>query len=164
MWLAHEHLCYLTRPHLVGHVGESRSDRVCPCSGGSRQWPASSSLKGLSPKVLTLFGGSLPGARGALLKGNADGARGIFGTAGRMWASVLRLGPPKKRPCASLVRLMERITNIGSLLSLKYQVKTELCNNDFWDIFSAYQLVWGYFHANMSGNFIHCTFISILFV
>ena len=29
-------------------------------------------------------------------KGNADGDRGIFETAGRVWASVLRSNPPKK--------------------------------------------------------------------
>ena len=28
------------------------------------------------------------------IKGNADGARGIFGTAGRVWATALRPDPP----------------------------------------------------------------------
>ena len=29
-------LCYLTRPHLVGRVGGSRSNWMCPCSDGGR--------------------------------------------------------------------------------------------------------------------------------
>ena len=34
--------------------------------------------------------GSWPGAWGAPNKGNADGAVGIFGNAGRVWATALR--------------------------------------------------------------------------
>ena len=36
----------------------------------------------------------LPGAWGAPNKRNADGAEGIFGNAGRVWAAALRLDPP----------------------------------------------------------------------
>ena len=36
-------------------------------------------------------------------KGNTDGARGIFETAGCVWALARRPDPPKKRPCATLV-------------------------------------------------------------
>ena len=48
------------------------------------------------PQDLTPFGGLSPGVWGAPDKGNADGAVGIFGNAGREWAPVLRLDPPKK--------------------------------------------------------------------
>ena len=41
-------------------------------------------------------GGLLPGARGALNKGNADEALVIFGHAGRVWAPALRPDLPKK--------------------------------------------------------------------
>ena len=41
-------------------------------------------------------GGSSPGAWGDPNKGNADGAVGIFGNAGRLWAPALRSDPPKK--------------------------------------------------------------------
>ena len=38
--------------------------------------------------------GLLTGTWGAPLQGNADGARGIFGDAGRIWATGLRSDPP----------------------------------------------------------------------
>ena len=44
-------------------------------------------------------------------EGNADRHRGIFGVAGRVWATVLRPNPPYKRPYATLVRLVGRRTN-----------------------------------------------------
>ena len=37
-----------------------------------------------------------PSSWDAPLKGNADGARGIFGNAGRVWVTALRLDPPSK--------------------------------------------------------------------
>ena len=37
---------------------------------------------------------------------NADEAQGIFGTTGRMWATVLRLVPTIKRPCAVFERTL----------------------------------------------------------
>ena len=43
--------------------------------------------------------GLLHGARGALNKGNADGAVGIFGYTRRVRAPVLRSDPPKKALC-----------------------------------------------------------------
>ena len=58
-------------------------------SGGRtpRLWPSSEGL-GLSP-----------GAWGAPFKGNADGVRSIFGNAGRVWATALRLAHQKKGLC-----------------------------------------------------------------
>ena len=38
--------------------------------------------------------GLLPDAWGTPNKGNADGAEGFFGNAGRVWASALRPYPP----------------------------------------------------------------------
>ena len=43
--------------------------------------------------------------------GNADGAVGIFGNSGRVWATALRPVPPKKRSCAILARKVGRSTN-----------------------------------------------------
>ena len=40
--------------------------------------------------------GLLPGVWDAPIKGNADGAEGIFSNAGRVWAAALRLDPPLK--------------------------------------------------------------------
>ena len=48
----------------------------------------------------------IPLQRGWSNRLNADGTQGIFGTAGRMWVSLLCLDPPKKRPCAILVHLV----------------------------------------------------------
>ena len=68
---------------------EVRLDRHRRASGGrfSRLWP---SLEGLD---------SSPGAWGAHFYGKADGARNTFGAAGRVWATALRLDPPKKALC-----------------------------------------------------------------
>ena len=67
------------------------------------------------------------GAWGESFKENADGARGIFGTARRVWATALRLDPPKKWPCATLVRLVGRITNTSSnpVLAEVYSVTSD---------------------------------------
>ena len=43
--------------------------------------------------------GLLPDAWGASNNGNADGAVGIFGNAGRVWATALCMDPPKKVLC-----------------------------------------------------------------
>ena len=51
---------------------------------------SSSGLRGAIPQVFTSFGGLLPGAWGTPNKGNPDGAEGIFGLAGRVWASALQ--------------------------------------------------------------------------
>ena len=76
---------------------ESRD--VCP----ARIWPSVSryfeisfGLRGPSPQIYTPSGGlgSSPGAWGAPNKGNADGAVGIFGNTGRVWATTLRTNPP----------------------------------------------------------------------
>ena len=50
------------------------------------------------PRLLLPSGrfGLSPGAWGAPNKGNADGAVGIFGNSGRVWATALRPDPPKK--------------------------------------------------------------------
>ena len=55
--------------------------------------------------------GLIARAWGAPNKGNADGAKGIFGNSGRVWAMALCPVPPKKRPCAILSRKVGRATN-----------------------------------------------------
>ena len=52
--------------------------------------------------ILTLVGRRIN--NGAPKKGNGDEAEGIFGLAGRVWASALRPDPPQKWPCATFVR------------------------------------------------------------
>ena len=91
------------------------SGRVCLGAWG---FPTASG--GLSPRLLLPSGrfGLSPGAWGALNKGNADGAVGIFGNSGRVWATALRPVPPKKRPCAILSRKVGRPTNIPVLIIL----------------------------------------------
>ena len=62
----------------------------------------SSSLRGPSPKTLTLLGKGLglsPGAWGVPFLGNANGNRGIFEAARRVWGMALRLDLPKKALC-----------------------------------------------------------------
>ena len=39
---------------------------------------------------------------GASISRNADGTQGIFGAAGRVWATVLRTAPTLKSACATL--------------------------------------------------------------
>ena len=57
-------------------------------------------LRGPSLQAFTPFGrGSSPGAWDTYNKGNANGAVGIFGNAGRVWATALRSDPPKKALC-----------------------------------------------------------------
>ena len=84
------------------------SGRVCLGA-----WGFSYGLRGPSPRLLLPSGrfGLSPGAWGAPNKGNADGAVGIFGNSGRVWATALRPVPPKKRPCAILARKVGRSTN-----------------------------------------------------
>ena len=56
----------------------------------------SSGLRGPSPQANTPFGGVgfIAWRLRRPKKGNADGAEGIFGLTGRVWASTLRPGPP----------------------------------------------------------------------
>ena len=84
------------------------SGRVCL---GSWRFPSASG--GCPPQAFTPFGevGLLPGAPH---KRNADGAKGIFGHAGRTWAPALHPNPPKKRPCAILVQLVGRRTDTAA--------------------------------------------------
>ena len=65
-----------------------------------------SGLRGMSPQALTFLGGVrfITWRLKCPKKGNADGAWGIFGTAGCVWDSALWPDPPKKRSCATLVR------------------------------------------------------------
>ena len=55
---------------------------------------SSSGLKGPSPQAFTTFGGGIAWRLRRPKKGNDDGAEGIFGFAGRVWASALRPDPP----------------------------------------------------------------------
>ena len=76
--------------------------RICP--GESRQLEISSSLRRLSPRLLSPFGGVgfIAWHWGTPNKVNADEAKGIFGHAGRVWALALRPDPPKKGPVPHL--------------------------------------------------------------
>ena len=68
----------------------------------------------LEPQVLTLLAG---------VRSIAWSLRHPFqGNVRRVWASVLRPVPPKKRPCAPLIRLMERLTNT-SLISHFFELR-----------------------------------------
>ena len=49
-----------------------------------------------------------------LFLGNADRALDIFVLVKRVWVTSLRLEPPKTRPCATIVRLMECTTNTNA--------------------------------------------------
>ena len=92
------------------------SGRVCLGAWGV--FPTASG--GLPPRLLLPSGrfGLSPGAWGAPNKGNADGAVGIFGNSGRVWATALRPVPPKNRPCAILARKVGRTTNTLTMLAL----------------------------------------------
>ena len=83
------HLRVESTPASVGRVWLGRG------SGGVLAFwlNISSGLRGgASPQAFTpLWGvGLLPGAWGAPIKGNPDGAERIFGNAGRVWAAALR--------------------------------------------------------------------------
>ena len=67
--------------------------------------------QGAFPPRLLLPSGRFGLSPGAPNKGNADGAVGIFGNSGCVWATALRLVPPKKKPCAILARKVGRSTN-----------------------------------------------------
>ena len=82
---------------------------------------------GLPPRLSLPSGrlGSSPGAWVAPNKGNAEGAVGIFGNSGRVWATALRPVPPKKRPCAILARKVGRSTNTSTLQARHVRVRFE---------------------------------------
>ena len=88
------------------------------CRGAPR--PASSNLWRPSIQVLPLLGGArfIACAWGAHFQGNTDGARGIFVLNRRVWATAVRLDPPKIRACATLVRSVGR-TQIPSRVYAK---------------------------------------------
>ena len=84
-----------------------------PCLTRARIWPSTGLLthhflrpQGAIPRAFTTLRGLglLPGAWGTPNKENANGAKGIFGNAGCVWAAALRPDPPLKRPCAILVQ------------------------------------------------------------
>ena len=72
-------------------MGRTLVGRACLERGSGRVWACwleiSSGVRGPSHQAFTPFGelGLFPGAWGAPNKGNADGAEGIFGDAGRVW-------------------------------------------------------------------------------
>ena len=76
--------------HSAGRNAMGGSGRMCLVTG------CTSGLRGPSPQALTLFGrvGFIARRLSAPFKGNADGVRGIFGNAGREWATALCLAPP----------------------------------------------------------------------
>ena len=102
----------------------------------SRYLEISFGLRGPSPQAFTTFQGlgSSPGAWGAPNKGNIDGAVGIFGNAGRVWAPALRLDPLKKGLVPHLpVRWGEQLIpqiNIGVIRTVR-DFLPFLCNPIF---------------------------------
>ena len=80
-------------------------------------------LGAFPPGFYPLRGGSSPGAWGAPTKGNADGAVGIFGNTGRVWATALRSDPPKKALCLTcpLGGACNKYRSLGSVLASRYQ-------------------------------------------
>ena len=85
--------CDLSSPvlglHSVGRLTSGRFCRVCLGTGDFLR-PQGAIPPGLYP----LCGGFIAWRLRRPKKGNADGAEGIFGLAGRVWASALRPGPP----------------------------------------------------------------------
>ena len=106
----------------------------------------SSSHTGSYPQALTLFGRDRFIAlrlRHTFLD-YANRARGIFGTARHVWGTVLRLNPPLKRPGATLVRLVGRMTDISMQimhllkLLLKSRVNLEWLYRELFMLISWY--------------------------
>ena len=89
--------------------------------------------------------GLSPGAWGTPNKGNADGAIGIFGNTGRVWATALRLVPPKKRPCAIVARKVGRAINTQSR-SFWWQIDFELDLSRCWVVLWL-AVLWDAVHA-----------------
>ena len=99
----------LTKLDLCPVVGRSRLTVVANCtvcSGVFHHWIHHLWPKGAAPQALTLFGGVGFIARRLRRpeKGNADGVRGIFGTAYRVGLRPCDRTHLKKRPCAIFVR------------------------------------------------------------
>ena len=103
---------YLTPTHtlLLQNVslceGEDRESRSVPSRSEDARRRTGSFWAPALKRIATRFRcamnwslGSSPGTWGAPNKGNADGAVGIFGNFGRVWATALRPDPPKKALC-----------------------------------------------------------------
>ena len=86
----------VTYIYMSMYVGVRLSVCMGECVSVPGDFPTASG--GLPPRLLLPSErfGLLPGAWGAPNKGNADGAVGIFGNSGRVWATALRPVPPKK--------------------------------------------------------------------
>ena len=87
-------VCGLSSPvlglHSVGRLTSGRFCRVCLGTGDFIRPQGA-----ISPGLYPLRGvGFIAWRLRRPKKGNADGAEGIFGLAGRVWASALRPGPP----------------------------------------------------------------------
>ena len=84
--------CDLSSPVVGLHsVGRLTSGRFCRVCLGTGDFPRP---QGAIPQAYTPFGGFIAWCLRRPKKGNADGAEGIFGLAGRVWASALRPDPP----------------------------------------------------------------------
>ena len=99
-------VCGLSSPvlglHSVGHLTSGRFCRMCLGTGDFLQ-PQGATRMGFGPPPRLIPQRSPADLRGVGFiawrlrrpkKGNADGAEGIFGLAGHVWASALRPGPP----------------------------------------------------------------------
>ena len=111
MFLLLNYPCLITYQWLAG-CPVDRTHFAGPCLAGASIWPGVACLleiflrpQGATPQAFTPLWGLalLPGAWGAPIKENADGAEDIFGNAGRVWAMALRPDPTQKRPCAILI-------------------------------------------------------------
>ena len=86
-------VCGLSSPVLGLHsVGRFTSGCFCPVCLGTGDFlrPQGAIPPGFYPLGALEISSGLRRPK----KGNADGAEGIFGLAGRVWASALRPGPP----------------------------------------------------------------------
>ena len=93
---------------------------VAVCQG--THWPASLSLRGTISQALAFLWEArfIPWRLRRPFWGNADGARGIFGSAWRILATALRQVPPKKRSRDIVVELVRRTTNTDLLPAFKW--------------------------------------------
>ena len=87
------------------HTSAGRGVKGTDLAGYVPSSEYTSSLRRPSLQALNLLGGV------RFIAWRPNDARCIFGNARRVWAMALRSDPPKKRPCAILIRLVGWKTN-----------------------------------------------------
>ena len=97
-------------------------------------WPATSSFWGPFPQALTLLRGArfITWCLRRPFLGECRRGPRFLGNAGRVCATALRPDPSKKRPCATLVRMVGRKTNTD-ILQAEWSVCTSLLEALGWD-------------------------------